>query len=179
MLARTSLWLSSLAFLAAACGGSSSYQERQAALVQARAASALLVGKAEPPSSCRLLGAQQSMDPKVYAPFASFGANSDDALEALREKAVERGANYVVLDFVAGPSAQGRLFACPSDALATLSGPGGGAAPPAAMAPASPASPACKPDCSPGYACVDGSCVSACNPPCAAGKTCGADRICH
>lgn len=176
MPARTPLWLSSLALLVVACGGSSSYQERQAELAKAREASALLVGKAEPPSSCRLIGAQQSMDPKIYAPFASFGANSDDALEALREKAIERGANYVVLDFVAGPSAQGRLFACPSDALATLSGPGGGAAPPAGMAPASAA---CKPDCSPGYACVDGSCVSACNPPCAAGKTCGADRLCH
>jgi hypothetical protein len=176
MLARTPVVLSFLACLAVGCGGSSSYQERQAALAKSQRASALLVGKAEPPSSCRLIGAQQSMDPKVYAPFASFGANSDDALEALREKAVERGANYVVLDFVAGPSAQGRLFACPSDALATLSGPGGGAAPPVGSVPVAPS---CKPDCSPGYACVDGSCVSACNPPCAAGKTCGADRLCH
>lgn len=174
-------WMLGLVCIAslAACGGSSeSYKARQAELVRAQAASRLLVGKAEPPTTCRFIGAQQSMDPKVYAPFASFGANSDDALESLREKSLERGANYVVLDFVMGPTAQGRLFACPPEALASLSGPGGGAAPPVSMVPAAAAA-ACKPDCSPGYACVDGKCVSACNPPCADGKTCGADRVCH
>jgi hypothetical protein len=46
---------------------------------------------------------------------------------------------------------------------------------PASSAPAG----ACEPDCSPGYTCLRGTCVSSCNPPCAAGQRCGADRICH
>jgi hypothetical protein len=39
--------------------------------------------------------------------------------------------------------------------------------------------PACQPDCSPGYACVEGACVSACNPACGHGEACGPDRLCH
>lgn len=37
---------------------------------------------------------------------------------------------------------------------------------------------ACVPDCSPGYVCIDGACVTSCNPPCSAGQICGADRVC-
>lgn len=162
-----------LALTAVGCGGSGSYEERQAALAKAKAASAVTVGKTEPSSACKLIGAQQATDPKMYTPFANFGANSDDALQNLRQKAVDRGANYVVLDFVAGPMANGRLYACPEGAIPD---PG---APPGAAPAAPPAQAACKPDCSPGYACVSGACVSACNPPCGAGKQCGADRTCH
>jgi hypothetical protein len=39
--------------------------------------------------------------------------------------------------------------------------------------------PACQPECSPGYACVEGACVSACNPACGHGEACGPDRLCH
>lgn len=167
------LSLLTLTLAASSCGGSSeTYKDRQAALARAQAASTITVTKQEPPSSCRNIGAAEGKDPKMYAPFANFGANQEDALANLREKALERGANYVVLDAAFGPIANGRLFVCPPEALA-----GGGA--PAAAPPAAAAAPTCKPECSPGFACVDGACVSACNPPCAAGQRCGADRLCH
>lgn len=38
--------------------------------------------------------------------------------------------------------------------------------------------PECIPDCSPGYTCVNGECISACNPPCGPGQVCSAERIC-
>jgi hypothetical protein len=47
--------------------------------------------------------------------------------------------------------------------------------PPAPPAPAG----VCEPDCSPGYTCLRGKCVSACNPTCGDNERCGADRICH
>jgi hypothetical protein len=52
-------------------------------------------------------------------------------------------------------------------------------APPAPAPPAPAAAGACEPDCSPGYTCLRGVCVSACNPPCPAGERCGADRVCY
>lgn len=51
--------------------------------------------------------------------------------------------------------------------------------PPPPPAPPAPVAPVCEPDCSPGYVCLRGTCVSACNPPCAESERCGADRICH
>ena len=41
------------------------------------------------------------------------------------------------------------------------------------------ASAPCTPECSPGYTCLDGRCLSQCNPACDAGQRCGADRLCH
>jgi len=156
-----------LSIAALGCGGA----EKEARLA---AASTVAMGKAEPPPTCKLLSSYMAKDPKIYAPFASLGANSDAALRELRLKASDSGANYVVLEWVAGPAAQGRLYACPPDAI-----PAQGAAVAPGGPPPAPAAPACKPPCSPGYACVDGACVSACNPPCPAGKQCGADRTCH
>ena len=37
----------------------------------------------------------------------------------------------------------------------------------------------CEPDCSPGFTCLHGACVTACNPGCASGEQCGGDRTCH
>jgi len=37
---------------------------------------------------------------------------------------------------------------------------------------------ACRPDCRPGFTCVDGTCVSACNPLCATGETCTEELAC-
>ena len=36
-----------------------------------------------------------------------------------------------------------------------------------------------EPDCSPGFTCLHGACVTACNPGCAGGEQCGGDRSCH
>ena len=153
------------------CGG----EDKQARLA---AASHVVMGRVEPPPVCRLVMSYMARDPKAYAPFAALAANSEDALRELRLKASDSGANYVVVDFVAGPSAQGRLYACPPEAV-----PPPGAVPAVGVmvvAPPMPPPPdACKPPCSPGYACVDGTCVSACNPPCPASKQCGADRVCY
>jgi hypothetical protein len=159
------------ALLSVASLGCASSEDRQDRVARKLAAAQIVVAKTEPGSACTLIGTQEGKDPKMYAPFANLGANSEGAMENLRAKALDRGANYIVLDFMMGPMANGRLYACPPGNIPDA------AAPPGArqQAPAS----ACKPDCSPGFACVDAQCVSACNPACKAGKTCGADRACH
>jgi hypothetical protein len=48
-----------------------------------------------------------------------------------------------------------------------------------AQAPAAAPMVQCEPSCSPGYLCIRGSCVSACNPPCSSDQHCGEDRTCH
>jgi hypothetical protein len=51
--------------------------------------------------------------------------------------------------------------------------------PPApAMPPPAAAPPVCFPECRSGFICSAGSCISACNPPCAASQECTADRRC-
>lgn len=120
------------------------------------------ISKAEPPPGCQLAGGVRGT-----------GWSVDEAYSELRQEAREKRANYVVLDGVAG-GVFGRAFRCPG---ATGASPAAPAAPPTAAA-SSPA-PACEPECSPGYVCVRGACVSACNPPCGAGQRCGADRTCH
>jgi hypothetical protein len=54
---------------------------------------------------------------------------------------------------------------------------GAPAAEPTPPAPA--AAGTCTPICSPGFACTAGTCIPQCNPACAAGETCGNDRLCH
>ena len=122
----------------------------------------VLATKSEPPPSCTAMGVAEGKD-------TSWGiAKYEVALDRLRRTAYERGANYVTLDAVRNPSAEvvlvgGRLFKCPTEVVTQ----------------AAPAVSSCVPDCSPGFVCVNASCVSACNPQCAATQQCGADRICH
>ncbi len=87
----------------------------RAAMKQARleAASHVAMGRAEPPPNCNMLSAYNAKDPKIYAPFANMGANSDAALQELRLHAADIGGNYVVVEWVMGPMAQGRIYACP------------------------------------------------------------------
>ena len=94
------------------------------------------------------------------------------AIDELRQEAAVRKGNYVVLDVVrqdnpATISLGGRLFLCDSKP-ANL-----------AQASTSSSSSACEPDCSPGYVCLRGQCVSACNPPCEKTERCGEDRLCR
>jgi len=133
-----------------------------------------VVNQATPPPSCRPLGLIDGKDADRWSPG---GMTYERALLDLRRKAVEGGGNHVVIDATAPPREtdylpafviHGRLFTCP------------GAAVPARSAPVGEAPPrVCEPDCSPGYTCLRGSCVSACNPLCSAGERCGQDRICH
>ncbi len=138
-----------------------------------------IVSRVEPPAACRGLGPVEGKDTNRWVPN---GPSYQAALVDLRRKAVAGGGNHVVLDALSPPNAQdympafsiqARLFACPAAKA-------GSAAPPLAAPSAQTASARiCEPDCSPGYTCLRGACVSACNPLCAAGERCGADRICH
>jgi hypothetical protein len=116
--------------------------------------------KNEPAPSCVAMGVAEAEDWDIDSP------KYEVALDRLRKTAFERGANYVTLDMIRNPSRHslfvgGRLFKCPTE--------------PVAHAVAA----SCAPDCSPGFVCVNASCVSACNPPCSSAQQCGADRICH
>jgi hypothetical protein len=124
-----------------------------------------------PPSACRALAFIESDTPTMgKEPY-------ERAAEALRREARKRGGNYVHMQWMGQLSiykvvVRGRLYDCPAEALAQ--------APPAASSsPAAQSSAACEPDCSPGFVCLRGRCVSACNPPCGDTERCGADRICH
>jgi hypothetical protein len=119
----------------------------------------VLATKSEPPPSCTAIGVAEGRDFSLGVP------QYEVALDNLRKIAAERGANYLTLDEVRSTGNRvlvgGRLFKCPLEVTAR-------------GAPSS-----CVPDCSPGFACVNATCVSACNPPCAATQECGADRICR
>lgn len=136
--------------------------------------------KIEPPKDCRALGPLEGKDTDRWA---AGGLSYEAALLDLRRKAVTGGGNRVVVDKVTSPRAtdylpafliEARLFTCPvaGAAAASTSGP--------AIASAAPAvARVCEPDCSPGFTCLRGVCVSACNPLCGAGERCSADRICR
>lgn len=125
------------------------------------------VAKAEPGEGCREVG---PIDIRHVTPFQT--ATYAGAVEQMRYEAASKGGNYVVLDVVRQEGGRetlalaGRLFSCTNTA-------------PAAPASTLPPSGACEPQCSPGYVCIRGNCVSACNPPCDKGERCGEDRSCH
>lgn len=156
-------------------------------MVDARAAAQVELSQAEPPPGCGYLGPIKGS--------ALVGDLSDAHGDAVRN-AVMIGGNYVVVDVterpvvagVGGYVVRGRLFSC--------------ARPQAPLAPQPPRAPVqiasvgpqnaaqssdavalpkaiCEPDCSPGFTCLHGACVTACNPGCASGEQCGADRTCH
>ena len=124
------------------------------------------VTKSEPPTGCTELGSVT----------AGMVFSYDGAIQSLREKTADLGGDWLTLDM---PTV-GRVFWCPP-AVVTAYDAARNYVPPAAPAPApaAPYSMLCEPDCSPGYACVRGQCVEACNPKCVAPARCGADRICH
>ena len=127
-------------------------------------AAAIHSSKNEPPAQCLLYGYSQG----AAAP------TDEGALENLKLVAVQREANFVVPEELTRRggmvSAAGRIYVCPDSALRALSQP---------QPQPTPAPLVCVPDCSPGYVCIDGKCISACNPLCEPGQRCGADRICH
>ncbi len=163
--------------------------------------SRVTVSKREPESECRPLGAAEGRGDDDEAP--TYQAAWAD----LRRQAAERGANYVVLDassethldsFTGSTSSltlRGRLFACPSVTTVTARSSQPTSArlspapapapmsfdPPPELVPASTdeGGDRCEPDCSPGYTCLRGACVPACNPACWGGQHCGEDRRCH
>jgi hypothetical protein len=128
------------------------------------------VEKADPPPGSKGLGI-------VYAVHGSgcgmTGAEGsyDGAVGILRNKAVQRGGNYVQVLTAVGPHTENGCYDNRFIVSAVIyrTGP----ASPEALSAA-----ACEPPCSPGYACESGACVAQCNPPCAANETCRQDRTC-
>jgi hypothetical protein len=153
-------------------------------MVDARAAAQVEIAQTEPPPGCGYLGPIKGS--------TLVGDMGDAHGDAVRN-AVMSGGNYVVVDVmerpvvprVGGYVVRGRLFSCPRPN-----------APEASRAPVQVASVGphntaqasdaivlpkaiCEPDCSPGFTCLHGACVTACNPGCASGEQCGGDRTCH
>jgi hypothetical protein len=125
----------------------------------------VVVGDQDPGPNCSFIG-------DVAAPES----DSRDPNENLRARALEMGGNYLVPS-ISRPSgltwgyrvkyeARGRVFRCAS-------------APRIVVSDTPSAVHNCEPICSPGYTCLRGICVSACNPACADNEQCDADRICR
>lgn len=146
----------------------------------ARLAAVQIASAEAPPHGCRELGPIEGKDSDRWVPG---GPRYETAMLDLRRRAVRGGGNAVVLDSVEAPRdgdymptyvVRARLFVCgtgaPPEARAAD-------APGPALRPAAPL--VCEPDCSPGYTCLRGACVSACNPVCPASERCGADRVCR
>lgn len=159
--------------LAAACGPSA--DPGAMATVQIEASGS-------PRSGCRALASLEGKDNDRWVPGGPY---YEKAVLELRRQAVLGGGNYLFIDsstpprdtdYMPGWVVKARLFSCPAAAPAP-------SAVVAAVVTAAPASSSagliCEPDCSPGYTCLRGKCVSACNPLCGAGERCGVDRICH
>jgi hypothetical protein len=142
---------------------------------------------------CRLLGPVEGKDSDRWV---QGGPRLETAMLDLRKKAVIGGGNTLVTDSIEPPrdtdytptfTVRARLFSCSAEAQglaaapspsppgsSVLPAPSGGAPGPKAAP-----EPHCEPDCSPGYTCLRGTCVSACNPRCGANERCAADRVCH
>jgi hypothetical protein len=165
------------------------------AVDRAAVAAVQVSGARDPPAGCRLLGPLEGRDSNRWVPG---GPRYETVMLYLREKAVLGGGNHLQIDAIVPPRdedynpvfiVRARLYACnPGSAHAINAADARPVAASASPTPAVVASPSatpasasrvCEPECSPGYVCVRGSCVSACNPLCAAGERCGVDRICH
>jgi hypothetical protein len=129
-------------------------------------AAAMHSSKDDPSSQCLLYG---------YSEGAA-ASTEEGALENLKVEAARRDGNFVVPESFnkkgGAVSARGRVYVCPDWVLRAP-------APATTTTPPPPKPVVCVPDCSPGYVCIEGKCISACNPLCEPGQRCGADRICH
>ena len=152
-------------------------------MVDARAAAQVELATVEPPPTCGFVSPIKGS--------TLVGDIADANGDAVRN-AVMSGGNYVVIDVlerpvisgVGGYVVRGRLFNCPRPAAQPARAP----VPVASVGPQSVAQASdaivlpkaiCEPDCSPGFTCLHGACVTACNPGCASGEQCGGDRTCH
>jgi hypothetical protein len=181
---RTSLFAGLVLVSLSACGAAESR-------INPRVAATVDVTKNEPAIGCEYIGSVKGS--------TALGELSDAHADVIRN-ALLTGGNYVAVDIVERPmivgvggyTIRGRLFACPRKSSTSvemarldrgLTGAPGNASGASRAAKttddgALPKAP-CEPDCSPGYTCSQGACVTACNPACADGEQCGADRACH
>ena len=155
-------------------------------MVDARAAAQVELATVEPPPTCGFVSPIKGS--------TLVGDIADANGDAVRN-AVMTGGNYVVIDVlerpviagVGGYVVRGRLFNCPRPA-APAAQPARAPVQIASVGPQNVAQASdavvlpkaiCEPDCSPGFTCLHGACVTACNPGCASGEQCGGDRTCH
>ena len=155
-----------------------------AAVDPAKLAAVQIAGAEVTLRGCRLLGPLEGKDSDRWVPG---GPRLETAMLDLRKKAVLGGGNTLVTDSIEPPResdyvptfvVRAKLYACSTDATASVTASVTSSPAAAASAAVSPAA-LCEPECSPGYTCLRGACVSACNPRCGAGERCGGDRICH
>lgn len=170
------LTLSALALQVAGC--TPAVDPAKIAAVQVAGAEVTLRG-------CRLLGPLEGRDSDRWVPG---GPRLETAMLDLRKKAVLGGGNTLVTDSIEPPRdtdytptfiVRARLYSCSADGPPAPAPSVDAAAAKPAATPALAPRTVCEPECSPGYTCLRGTCVSACNPLCGAGERCGADRVCH
>ena len=123
------------------------------------------VSRVEPGAGCAFLGVVTASEGSDADPYAG-----------LREHAQGLGGNYLVPEgsrpsglgwgYSIRYEARGRAYRCVAGARAAVPVPAY-------------AGSVCEPACSPGFTCLRGTCVSACNPPCSSDAQCGPDRLCH
>jgi hypothetical protein len=147
------------------------------AVVAEPRAEAVDVEKADPPPGSRGLGIVYAVHGGGCGVTGDEG-NYDGAVALLRNKAVQRGGNYVQILTTIAPHTENSCFDNRFVIRAVIYrvapvGPVGGEA---SIAKATPGG--CVPPCSPGYACESGACLAQCNPPCGANETCRQDRTC-
>jgi hypothetical protein len=155
-------------------------------MVDARAAAQVELATVEPPPTCGFVSPIKGS--------TLVGDIADANGDAVRN-AVMTGGNYVAIDVIERPVVagvggyvvRGRLFNCPRPAapqpqpfrapvqIASVGPQNAAQASDAIVLPKA----ICEPDCSPGFTCLHGACVTACNPGCASGEQCGGDRSCH
>lgn len=130
--------------------------------------------------------------------FSGDQGTREGATALLKQRAAERGANFVKVTKVTEPYSghdcvhrefkmEGQSFRLAGTAVVVPHAAASASAAPAAVAPTAvpviaSAAPAatleCTPPCSPGYACEAGVCKALCNPACAPNQVCRTDRVC-
>ena len=135
-------------------------------------ASGVRVGKADAPLGSVDLGVIEAEHGHGCGGFGERGS-LEGAMVVMRNKAAERGANYVALLSTLEPHLAGGCF----DDRYVLSGMAFRT--PLAMPPGiGVMAEGCDPPCSPGYRCLRNICRAQCNPLCSGGQVCRQDRTC-
>jgi hypothetical protein len=128
------------------------------------------IGKADPPLGSVDLGVIEAGHGHGCGGFGERGS-LEGAMAVMRNKAAERGANYVALLSTMEPHLAGGCF----DDRYVVSG----MAYRVNMRGVPPVmSESCDPPCSPGYRCLGTVCRALCNPVCGGGQVCRQDRTC-
>lgn len=141
--------------------------------------------KADAPPGSHAIANVEAIDGGGCGMLGVIG-NYAGALRAVKNKAIDMGANYVKIVEVIEPhnvagcydkafTIRGVAYAMPPGAVAPTAD--GGVAPSASVA--TPAAKPCDPPCSPGFACEASVCKAACNPTCNPGFVCNQARTCE